>query len=238
MSQSVALFLPESHIGLDDPASNRRYGRKGGSMKTSVKRKQLAISHVGRQYDLLVLGLLVVMTLSGCSARSIVSSEGERTPLPSPPPAPLQEASRVPPPAIPVEPELRVEEETVAPVIPVTPSPPPVEPLAELSNVYFDFDQYVIRPDARSTLDHVASLLKSELNQKLVVEGHCDERGTSAYNLVLGERRAQAVKRYLEKHGMAASQIQVISYGKDRPFCAERNEACWQSNRRAHFRRP
>jgi peptidoglycan-associated lipoprotein len=104
--------------------------------------------------------------------------------------------------------------------------------------VYFDFDQYAIRGDARSALKHNADLLKSQPNQKLVIEGHCDERGTSAYNLVLGERRAQAAKRYLQDLGLALSQIQITSYGKERPFCAEHSEACWQSNRRTHFRQP
>jgi peptidoglycan-associated lipoprotein len=133
---------------------------------------------------------------------------------------------------------MRVEEEPVAPVTPVQPSPQPIEPPAELSDVYFDFDQYAIRADARSTLEHIAGLLKSELNEGLVIEGHCDERGTSAYNFVLGERRAQAAKQFLQELGLALSQIEITSYGKERPFCTEHSEACWQSNRRVHFRKP
>jgi peptidoglycan-associated lipoprotein len=134
------------------------------------------------------------------------------------------------------EPEVRVAEQPVAPLSAAKPTPPPAEPLAELSEVYFDFDQYAIRVDTRSALGRNGNLLKSQPNQKIVIEGHCDERGTSAYNLVLGERRAQAAKRYLQDLGLALSQIEITSYGKERPFCTEHSEACWQSNRRVHFR--
>jgi peptidoglycan-associated lipoprotein len=70
---------------------------------------------------------------------------------------------------------------------------------------------------------------------KVLIEGHCDERGTLAYNLVLGERRAQSVKRYLQELGVPPSQLQIVSYGKERPFCTEHRETCWQQNRRGHF---
>ncbi|MBK9307022.1 MAG: peptidoglycan-associated lipoprotein Pal [Nitrospira sp.] len=184
-----------------------------------------------------VLWLILVMIVSGCSGRTIVTSGEDQGVQASPPPAPVAEETKIVPLTKPEEPELRVEEEPIAPV-PETPLPPPVDPLVELSDVYFDFDQYAIRGDARSTLNRLADLFKSESNQELIIEGHCDERGTSAYNLVLGERRAQAAKQYLEKHGMASSQIHTASYGKERPFCNEHTEACWQSNRRVHFRKP
>jgi peptidoglycan-associated lipoprotein len=190
------------------------------------------------QRDMLVLWLIMVMIVSGCSGRNIVTSAEDQAFQAGPPPAPVAEETKVVPPTKLEEPEMRVEEEPVMPVTPVQPSPPPAEPLAELSDVYFDFDRYAIRVEAQLTLERLADQLKSELNQGLVIEGHCDERGTSAYNLVLGERRAQAAKRYLEKHGMPASQLQVISYGNERPVCTEHSEACWQSNRRVHFRKP
>jgi peptidoglycan-associated lipoprotein len=195
-------------------------------------------TQVHRRYHTFALWVIVVMIVSGCSGRTIVTSGEDQVFQAGPPPAPVAEETKVVPPTKPEEPEVRVEEEPVAPVTPVEPSPPPVDPLAELSDVYFDFDQYAIRVDARSTLNRLADLFKSEPNQELIIEGHCDERGTSAYNLVLGERRAQAAKQYLEKHGMASSQIQTASYGKERPFCNEHTEACWQSNRRVHFRKP
>ena len=191
---------------------------------------------VHRRYHTFALWVIVVMIVSGCSGRRIVTSAEDQA-FQAAPPAPVVEEMKVAPPTQPEEPEMRVEEEPIAPV-PETPLPPPVDPLSELSDVYFDFDQYAIRVDARSTLNRLADLFKSEPNQELIIEGHCDERGTSAYNLVLGERRAQAAKQYLEKHGMASSQIQTASYGKERPFCNEHTEACWQSNRRVHFRKP
>ncbi|MGD9730165.1 MAG: OmpA family protein [Nitrospira sp.] len=193
---------------------------------------------VRRRFRTLVLWLTVVMIASGCSGRSIVTSAEDQEFQAGPPPAPVAEETKVLPPTKPEEPEMRVEEEPVVPVTPVQPSSLPVELPAELSDVYFDFDRYAIRADARSTLKRLAGLLTSELTPELVIEGHCDERGTSAYNLVLGERRAQAAKQYLEDHGMTASQIRVTSYGKERPFCTEHSEACWQSNRRVHFRKP
>lgn len=134
--------------------------------------------------------------------------------------------------------EERVTEEPLAVAPPPQPDIPQVEPVAELADIYFDFDQYAIRDDAQSILEMNAGFLKSQPDQRMVIEGHCDERGTGAYNLVLGERRAQAAKRYLQELGVAPSQIHITSYGKERPFCGEHSEACWQSNRRAHFRMP
>jgi len=134
--------------------------------------------------------------------------------------------------------DLRAEAPTIAPTPEPQPALPPAEPVAELSDVFFDFDQAAIRNDAQSVLEANAGILRSTSETKLVIEGHCDERGTSAYNLVLGERRAQSVKRYLQDLGVDSSRIQVTSYGKERPFCTEHSEDCWQSNRRAHFRKP
>ena len=106
----------------------------------------------------------------------------------------------------------------------------------ELSHVYFDFDQFVIRGDAVSILQANARLLNTEYqNSGALVEGHCDERGTSEYNLVLGERRAKAVKDYLVDLGVSEAKIQIVSYGKERPSCTESKVSCWQQNRRGHF---
>jgi peptidoglycan-associated lipoprotein len=104
-----------------------------------------------------------------------------------------------------------------------------------LADVFFDYDRHTIRDDAKAALEANARLLKAEQGWRLVVEGHCDERGTLEYNLVLGERRAKAVQEHLADLGVPASQVQVISYGKERPFCSEHNQDCWQKNRRAHF---
>lgn len=104
-----------------------------------------------------------------------------------------------------------------------------------LGHVYFDFDQYVIRGDAVSTLQENAQLLSATYqDSSVLIEGHCDERGTTDYNLVLGERRAQAVKDYLVNLGVSSSRIQIVSYGKERPSCTGSEESCYQENRRGH----
>lgn len=107
--------------------------------------------------------------------------------------------------------------------------------LIGLGDIYFDFDRYNIRQDAQPVLETDAKWLRVESGKSILLEGHCDERGTSAYNLVLGEKRAKSAKRYLEDLGIPSSRVQTISYGKERPFCKEHNDGCWQSNRRAHF---
>lgn len=106
---------------------------------------------------------------------------------------------------------------------------------AMLADIYFDYNRSGIRKDGLAKLEANARLLRAEQNWKLMITGHCDERGSQDYNLVLGERRAQSVKQYLEDLGLPASQIHVASYGKEKPFCTEPSEECWQQNRRAHF---
>jgi len=104
-----------------------------------------------------------------------------------------------------------------------------------LEDIFFDFDQSTIRRDAQSTLSANAAWINGRSGRAVVIEGHCDERGTQAYNLVLGEKRARSVKRYLEDLGVPASRLKTTSYGELRPFCKERDESCYQQNRRAHF---
>lgn len=105
---------------------------------------------------------------------------------------------------------------------------------AGLGDIFFDFDQYTIRNDAHPVLEANARWIRSQGNA-IVIEGHCDERGTLAYNLVLGEKRALSAKRYLEDLGVPAARIKTTSYGEVRPFCKDHNEGCWSKNRRAHF---
>ena len=109
------------------------------------------------------------------------------------------------------------------------------EEAMSLADIYFDFDQHSIRRDAQSTLSSNAAWINSTPGKAIVIEGHCDERGTQAYNLVLGEKRARSVKRYLEDLGVPAARLKTTSYGELRPFCKERDESCYQQNRRAHF---
>ena len=122
------------------------------------------------------------------------------------------------------------------------PTPPPATNatleemfLKEVQDAYFDLDKADVRPDARSALAKTADFLRNYPQVKVVVEGHCDERGSTEYNLALGDRRAAAVKQYLVSLGIGADRMSTVSYGKEKPFCMESNEACWQKNRRGHF---
>lgn len=119
----------------------------------------------------------------------------------------------------------------------IPPSPERVETILQpLKDVFFDYDRFAIRPDAARVLkDNISSLVANLSDKNLVIEGHCDERGTSSYNMVLGERRANAVKEYLIHLGVQEDKLKVVSYGKERPFCTEQTQECWQENRRGHF---
>ncbi len=121
---------------------------------------------------------------------------------------------------------------------PPPPPPPPVrEPdfTQEVRDAYFDYDKADLRPDARTALSTTADFLKKNPSIKVTVEGHCDERGSTEYNLGLGDRRANAVKQYIVSLGIPADRVNVVSFGKEKPFCMESTEACWQQNRRGHF---
>jgi peptidoglycan-associated lipoprotein len=102
-------------------------------------------------------------------------------------------------------------------------------------DVYFEYDKYDLSPKARDVLSNKALFLKTYSALRVLVEGHCDERGTSEYNLALGERRANAVKQYLLTLGVAEGRLSTVSYGKERPQDPGHNEAAWAKNRRAHF---
>ena len=115
------------------------------------------------------------------------------------------------------------------------PSPKEFTAIPELKPIYFDFDKYDIRPGDARVLDANAQWLKSNAEQLVLIEGHCDERGTNEYNLALGERRAKSTMNYLVSQGVQASRITIISYGEERPVCTEHNEECWSKNRRAQF---
>ncbi len=106
---------------------------------------------------------------------------------------------------------------------------------AGLEDIHFDYDQYNIRPDAREILAKNYAILKGMANAKVLIEGHCDERGAEAYNMALGQRRADATRDYLVTLGLSSSQISTISYGKDRPLDPGHDEEAHAKNRRAHF---
>jgi peptidoglycan-associated lipoprotein len=125
--------------------------------------------------------------------------------------------------------------------VPTPPVEPPPSPdinelfRREVRDAYFDFNKADIRSDARDALTHDADFLRNNPGIRITIEGHCDERGSTEYNLALGDRRAGAVKQYLFSLGISADRISTVSFGKEKPFCSQSNEACWQQNRRGHF---
>ena len=120
-------------------------------------------------------------------------------------------------------------------VVPVNTLSAEEEFKANVQDVFFDYDTYDIRSDARAILSRDATYLASHPGVKVVIGGYCDERGSNEYNLALGQNRADAARNALVTAGVAASRIRVISYGKEKPFCSESTEECWQQNRRAGF---
>lgn len=126
---------------------------------------------------------------------------------------------------------------------PPPPPPPPSTPSVtdedlfgqNVKDVYFDYDKSNIRADQQSAVQADAQFLGQHPNINFVIEGHCDDRGSTEYNLALGDQRASSVKNALVAAGVDASRIKTISYGKEKPFCMEDNESCWQQNRRGHF---
>ena len=125
-----------------------------------------------------------------------------------------------------------------APIAKVTAPPPPSDEDLfgkNVKDVFFDYDKSVIRPDQTSTVQNDAAFLSQHPNIKVLIEGHCDDRGSEEYNIALGTGRAESVKQVLLQHGISAERIKTISYGKEKPFCTQDNEQCWQQNRVDHF---
>lgn len=125
--------------------------------------------------------------------------------------------------------------EAPAVVVPATVTNIEDEFKAGVQDAFFDYDTYDIRADAQAVLVRDASFLVAHPDVKVVIGGYCDERGSSEYNLALGQNRADAAKNALVSAGVAATRIRVVSYGKEKPFCSESTEECWQQNRRAGF---
>jgi len=182
---------------------------------------------------LLCLGglLVTLLVLGGCPKRPVVV---EAPPAPAGPPAPVV----VPAPPAPAPPQV-VERPTPAPETPpptqVAPSTPPQSEVSPLHDVFFDYDRDRLRPDQEKALHADVAWLKAHPQAQIVIEGHCDERGTPEYNLALGNRRAQAVRHYLIRAGIPSVKMAAVSYGKERPFAPGHDEQAWKQNRRAHL---
>ena len=170
--------------------------------------------------------LLLTLFLAGCPKRP--ATTGAVAPAPT---APTQTVTPTPTPTPPAQ--LQPAQPAPAP----GPAPRPSEFALNdnLKTIYFDFDKYDVRPADAKLLDGNAAWLKSNGDNLLLIEGHCDERGTNEYNLALGEKRAKAAMNYLVAQGIQANRITIISYGKERPTCSEKSEDCWAKNRRDMF---
>jgi peptidoglycan-associated lipoprotein len=161
-----------------------------------------------------LIGLAVVLALApGCSSRKKVAGGVETEPPPAEStPAPSDQSS-----------------------IPPSPGNDNAgERVSNLEDAFFDFDDFSLRSDAKSALENDGKFLQSNASARVVIEGHCDERGSVEYNLALGEKRARAAKDYLVSYGIPSSRLTTISYGKERPFDQGHDESAWSKNRRAH----
>ena len=175
-----------------------------------------------------VLVLALGFIFAGCAEKQAVKPEQPATqetaqkavaPEPKAEPAPV---------AAKEEPK-RVETVPVTEVVETKPG------VVAIENIHFDFDKYNIRDDAKPVLRGVSDWLVKNKSSKMLLEGHCDERGTNEYNLALGERRSKSTRDYLVSSGVGKDRLDMISLGEERPLCKEQTEECWQKNRRVQF---
>ena len=171
----------------------------------------------------------VLLAVSVCAAVGLGAAGCSSNPPPEPPPPPAA-PEPAPPPPPPPAPTLTEEERFERMSLAELNDQMPLDP------VFFDYDMAEIRPDARSVLQRNADWMRRWTSTRVLVAGHADERGTTEYNLALGEERASAVRDYLVGLGIDDSRIATVSYGEERPFCQESTESCWAQNRRGHFR--
>ena len=187
---------------------------------------------------LVVFVAIAAALIGGCAKRPAMIAASAPAPTGG---AEVQAAPAAPAAAAPAAPAPAPAAAAPAPA-PVTAAPAPARPAPKefaavdaLRPIHFDFDRADIRPADRRILDANAAWLKQNGNQLVLIEGHCDERGTNEYNLGLGDRRARATMNYLVGQGVQANRITVVSYGEERPICNEKTESCWAQNRRAAF---
>jgi peptidoglycan-associated lipoprotein len=241
------------------PMSIRRAGLGGSRIRFDVSGTDVVLTHeLGGQVftaDLSMQGERLIGRIRDTdpAVRLVLTRARPETPrtaqqAPAPPPAPAppapvaapaaaeppksQEVAAAPPPPPPAAPAPAPEP---APARPTRPAPREFAKIPELKSAFFEFDKADLRPSDLPALDANAQYLKEHGDLLIIVEGHCDERGTNEYNLALGERRAKAARDFLVSRGVAADRITTVSYGEERPACTENSEPCWRRNRRAEF---
>ncbi len=164
------------------------------------------------------LGLFLVVMMMSTSILLLAGCSKKPAPQPVTPPPPVTPRETIP----------AAEQKPVE-------RAPEVRAAMELKDVFFDYDKYELKPDARDALTLDAQQLMANSQLRIVIEGHCDERGTNEYNLALGDRRARAAMDFLVRFGVAADRIETVSYGEERPFAPGHDESAWAQNRRVHF---
>ena len=191
-----------------------------------------------RQQILTAFGLLGILSIAAChKAVPVASRPTPPAPVVAAAPAPAPRATPRPAPAsvTPSQTAQTTRPATMTPQVRATLN----ERLARLEDALFDYDKATIRSDATTVLKDDVGVIRDILanypSQKLVIEGNADERGSSEYNLALGDKRARAAEEFLTTMGIPDAQLTVISYGKEHPICTDQTEACWQKNRRAHI---
>jgi peptidoglycan-associated lipoprotein len=191
---------------------------------------------VRRPFSVFAVGVLLAAAAAGCHKRvppqtaAVPGASGQAAipaPLAVPPPPPAPAPS--PAPVAPAPARLTDEDLFARKAL------DELNAEHQLADVFFDLDKSEIREDAKAPLSKDADWMKKWAGTSVMVEGHCDARGSSEYNLALGSRRAEAVKSYLVSLGVPAERLVVVSKGKEQPVCQDENDACWQQNRRGHF---
>jgi peptidoglycan-associated lipoprotein len=208
------------------PQKATGYPRSNADKKTIFRRWAM---NQGKKGILVTLAVVLLFSLSLVNCAKKPAEPGPVDQMTQTPDTPAKVEGYTPPAeevSPPEEPKARVQQ--------------PVREMAafdvsDLVDVFFAFDRSDLTSEGRDKLANNAKLLKAASGVKVVIEGHCDERGTNEYNLGLGERRASEVKNYLVSLGVSASRFKTISYGEEKPFAAGHNEAAWKQNRRAHF---
>ncbi len=166
------------------------------------------------RYKWLVIVIALMLVFPSCAKKETVPVEEVTEPVEEiAPPPPLEEMEEEEP--------VEIEEEEMEPLV--------------LGDVFFDFDKYDIKADYKKILTANAELILDHPDAKILIEGHCDERGTNEYNLALGEKRAKAVKDFYIAYGVPAGRLDMVSFGEERPFVFGHDEQAWAKNRRAHM---